>query len=78
MAMFFGCFFFCVLLVLSVASVLPSSDALDADNCRKVVFTPGICNLPLCKSWCSRNFGGQATCFNNDESSTSACVCVYC
>nr|DAD45377.1 TPA_asm: hypothetical protein HUJ06_003607 [Nelumbo nucifera] len=74
MAKFFGSFFV-VLLVLSVASMLPGSDALDG-GCEKVMPTSGDCNPQECMSWCSQNYRGHAKCY--DKGSSHACVCVYC
>nr|DAD45372.1 TPA_asm: hypothetical protein HUJ06_003602 [Nelumbo nucifera] len=75
MAKFYGCFFM-VLLVLSVASMLPSSDARGGpcEIVSNLLFDK--CNLAECTSWCTQNYGGKASCYDNG--SYHACNCDYC
>nr|DAD45380.1 TPA_asm: hypothetical protein HUJ06_003610 [Nelumbo nucifera] len=74
MAKFYRCFFF-VLLVLSVASMLPSSDAVGR-VCRRVPdLLPAKCNLAECTSWCTQTYGGKASCF---EGLFHVCFCEFC
>nr|DAD35267.1 TPA_asm: hypothetical protein HUJ06_005907 [Nelumbo nucifera] len=52
------CSFFFVLLVLSVASIVPSSDAA---VCQAVRNGSG-CDLASCRQWCSQKYNGNGLC----------------
>nr|DAD45375.1 TPA_asm: hypothetical protein HUJ06_003605 [Nelumbo nucifera] len=76
MAKFFGCFFF-VLFVLSVASVLPSSDAADSPPPCVEVKPLGSdeCNIRGCMTWCYRAYDGHGHCQKDGD--FNYCVCIY-
>nr|DAD45378.1 TPA_asm: hypothetical protein HUJ06_003608 [Nelumbo nucifera] len=75
MVKFYRCFFF-ILLVLSVASMLPSSEALGGPCKRLPYLLLGKCNLAECTSWCTQKYGGKASCYDNVF--YHACICDYC
>nr|DAD45373.1 TPA_asm: hypothetical protein HUJ06_003603 [Nelumbo nucifera] len=75
MAKFFGCFFF-VLLVLSVVSKLPSSDAAGGRTCVEVQpFGSNECNINACVAWCDRTYNGQGHC--QKDGNYNNCLCSY-
>nr|DAD45374.1 TPA_asm: hypothetical protein HUJ06_003604 [Nelumbo nucifera] len=76
MANFFGCFFF-VLLVLSVASMFPSSDAAYGGPPCVAVQPLGSaeCNIRACMTWCYRAHDGHGDCRKDGD--FNYCLCVY-
>nr|DAD45371.1 TPA_asm: hypothetical protein HUJ06_003601 [Nelumbo nucifera] len=72
MAKLFCCFFL-VLLVFSVASMLPSSDAANGGTCVEVLPTMQVCDPIGCSYWCVQNWNGRGICHDPHN-----CVCVHC
>nr|DAD45369.1 TPA_asm: hypothetical protein HUJ06_003599 [Nelumbo nucifera] len=75
MAKLSSCFFL-VLLVFSVASMMPSSDAADGANdysCVRLHPTTEVCNPRGCIYWCATQLGGRGMCQDAHN-----CACVVC
>nr|DAD24838.1 TPA_asm: hypothetical protein HUJ06_026302 [Nelumbo nucifera] len=66
------CSFFFVLLLLSVASMVPSSDAA---LCR-AVRNGNDCDLASCRQWCTQEYNGTGLC-SGSGFNPYRCVCVF-
>nr|DAD35273.1 TPA_asm: hypothetical protein HUJ06_005913 [Nelumbo nucifera] len=66
------CSFFFVLLLLSVASMVPSSDAA---LCR-AVGNGNDCDLASCRQWCTQEYNGNGLC-SGSGFNPLRCVCIY-
>nr|DAD45367.1 TPA_asm: hypothetical protein HUJ06_003597 [Nelumbo nucifera] len=68
------CSFFFVLLIFSVASIVPGSDAVK--KCQ-VAWNSYGCELGICNQWCSQQYKNGVGACSTSGFGSHTCLCVY-